>query len=643
VAQFKHAKQRSFHVFRYGIAHYQQHRREEPHPHKRRSASPARRKQKRNLRIALAIGGTFAVVVVVMAFAASIRVYQAGQQLNLARSTINSLDTHRSELLTAQGRAVARSQLEQVSADAQRAAHIVSNFRPLAIFSKLPLVGAQRQGVADLANDLSSAAQDGLKLLNKVDVVDAESSGTTINLASVSSLQQTVGGIANSLILLERPQEGLLGPLGNARDSFNAKVATIVSQLDRGSQILGYVHTFLGGSGRRSYLLAAQNNSEMRDQGSVLSVADLSAVGGRLSVTSPTSVENYPLAVPVNVPTPAGTAAVFGPDLPTQLWQNTNVTADFPWSGSVYAAMYQQSTGQAVDGVIAVDVPALASLLQLSGPVTVTGITGPVTSGNVEGLLLHGLYASYPVGSQTQRKDLQASVAKATFDKLSSEHVDPAQLAHALAADVAGRHLLLYDATPANENILKAYGASGALDTSMPQGTFHLAVENSTATKLDYYIKTSIHQRISVTPAGLASVFTDVTVTNTAPAGQSPSYQLGPDGSHSHVPGEYVGSVYFWVPRGALQAGSTAESGLQVTSSSVDVLAGENKTIRFATILPHAVSNGALRLRWIPQSTLHPQTIGITVRNLQSASISEAPQSATLSTGRTFTFGTQGG
>jgi len=263
--------------------------------------------------------------------------------------------------------------------------------------------------------------------------------------------------------------------------------------------------------------------------------------------------------------------------------------------------------------VVALDVHALAALLSLSGPVAVPGISTPVTAENVETLLLNTLYQQYSP-DEGARKDELSQVAASTFDQLKGEHVSPSALAHVLAQEVSGRHLILYDAQPSQEGILRAYGASGAVDDVDPRRSFHLAVESATAAKLDYFIHSSVSQKISVTASGDADVATTVTVANDAPAGQGPSYQLGPDGINTHVPGEYAGLVCLWSPRGSQAAGGVAESGLMLAERSVNVLPGQSATISFVTIIPKATRDGTLSLRWIPQSSFNPITLAIGVR-----------------------------
>ena len=319
------------------------------------------------------------------------------------------------------------------------------------------------------------------------------------------------------------------------------------------------------------------------------------------------SVDGIEPSRAVNVTIPAGTDAVFGGYQPRSLWQSVNATADFPLSGSLMQAMFAQVQGVHVNGVIALDVPALASLLTLTGPVLVPGIAGPISAQNVAQVILHDQYSAYPPGSaQAQRQENVAAVAHATIEQMKSEHIDLAALGSALANDVEGRHLMVWDEASRNESILTAIGASGSLDSTAPTRTFHLAVENSTATKLDYYVQPSVNVQVDLTSNGDALVDTTVTVANTTPSGLGPSYQTGPDGINSFTPGQYVGRVVLWAPRGSITPQSTPESGLRVSQTQTNVLPQQSQTVSFATVIPHAVVNGHLMLRFVPQPRLNP-------------------------------------
>ena len=563
-------------------------------------------------RIGLVLLGIGLLFVVALVAVAAYRINNTRASLDNARSSLQSIENNSSELLTQQGRTHALNVLSQAATESANAVS-QNNSTAVSMLAKVPFLGPQVRGINNLANDVHTLSVESIGLLNDVNSLTEASRGTTVSLPQLAALQANVQKVAASFTLMERSSGGLIDPIGSDRNQFNADLNKIVTKLNNGDQILSYMSTFLGSQGPRTYLLATENQAEMRDQGSVLSVAQIHANNGNLSLDTPVDIGAYTLKTPVDYPIPPGTQAVFGIDQPTLLWQSANVTADFPWTGGDLLAMYRQATGISDDGVVAVDVHALAGLLSISGPVHVPGIPGQVTADNAESLLLDQLYQQYPKGSQTARKDELAAVATATINKISSEHVDLAALAHVLADEVAGRHLLLYDIQPSLQTILTQYGASGAVDTTDPTHSFHLAVENATATKLDYFTATAIRQRVVVLPSGAADVFTTVTVTNHAPSGHAPSYQLGPDNFASHVSGQYIGIAYFWGPAGSVQVNSTAESGLRVSSANLNILAGHHQTVTFSTVIPRAVVNGAIQLHWIPQPTFRPQKLAITV------------------------------
>lgn len=634
----KHASHRRLHAYRHGFAHWRQHRRHEPHTHRRVRSNTHERAQRRAFFVGMAMLAIGLVVIVGFGIAAAINLNHARAQLTAARNELTLIDEHRSSLLTTSGRSTAQTQLIDARQSALHASSILNDSNSIKLLRHLPVIGAQVSGVESLASDVATAADQGVSLLGKVSEVDRSSTGTSVSLPALGALLSSVNSASHSLILLERPSSGLIGPVASARQTFDARLTSIVNQLDHGGQILSYVTTFLGADGPRTYLLATENNAEMRDQGAVLSVGQIHAADGHLHLDSPSSVEAYPLSSPVPIPIPAGTQAVFGLDQPTKLWQDANDTANFPWTGSVLAAMYLQATGTADDGVVAIDVPALAQLLLLTGPVDVPGISQPVTSENVVNILLFSLYQQYPGGSQVIRHDLSSSVASAIFDKLAHEHVDPAALAHTLANLVAGRHLLVYDAQSNLESTLNAYGASGAIDNNQPGHTFHFALEAASANKLSYYLSTSIHQKIKVASSGSAFVQTTITITNHAPAGQAPSYQLGGQDGKS-LPGEFLGAAYLWEPRGSSQVGGTPESGLVVTGGSIDVRAGATQSLAFTSVVPDLARGRTLSVRWVPQPTIRSQRVIIDATSVGTASLGEpARQGSILGKNESFSW-----
>jgi hypothetical protein len=277
--------------------------------------------------------------------------------------------------------------------------------------------------------------------------------------------------------------------------------------------------------------------------------------------------------------------------------------------------MFRQATGRDIDGVIAVDVPGLAGLLRVLGPVTVPGLAEPLNSGNVARQLLHDVY-QHPAQDQAANDREKQTVAKAThavIDRLSLGSFDAVKLGHELGTAAGGGHLRLWSRLPSEEGALTRAGLGSGPAAVDAGRTFHLAVQNRTATKLDYYVHPAVTQRIRLTPAGDAIVRTTIAVRNDAPVGAPASEQLGPDGQVTHRPGDYIASVCWWGPAGSSQDDASSESGLQLTQYLQNVAAGQQTERSIVTVIRNAVRGGRLELRYVPQPRLDPVSLHLTL------------------------------
>ncbi len=172
----------------------------------------------------------------------------------------------------------------------------------------------------------------------------------------------------------------------------------------------------------------------------------------------------------------------------------------------------------------------------------------------------------------------------------------------------------MWSANPNVERSITNLGASGRVDTVLPKHTFHVAVESVVQAKLGYYVTLQETYQVQLLPKGAAWVATTVTEDNHAPAGQPPSYQLGPDGINTHIAGEYISNNYLWSPAGSRVFHGSRESGLVLTGQSAIVMPQHSTTTVFETFLPKAVRNGEFVLHLVPQPTLQPAQISVKVQ-----------------------------
>lgn len=483
----------------------------------------------------------------------------------------------------------------------------------------IPVIRAQRSGLLGLLDDSRSAAVLGRNLLVQVDGLAGRTQlrDGALPLDGLDQLQAQVRTSGAALGALIGRDQGLWGPLGTARREFDDLAGSSSRRLLQGADAIGAARTFMGVAGSRRYLIALQNNAEMRDQGAVLSFAVIRFADGRFSFERRGStISELSLTAAAQTPLPEGTRQVFGSLQPTQLWPSVNASADFALSGRVMADMYRQSTGQSIDGVVGVDVPGLAALLRAVGPISLSAVAEPITSSNVARLLLRDFYDGLLPGSdQSLRKERQGEVIQAMVDRLTSGTTDAVSLGRELGQAAAGGHLRLWSATKQEEDVFERTGLGGGPAVVDADRTFHLAVENRTATKLDYYVKPAIRQTVDLTKLGTAIVRTTVSVENQAPVTDRPSFQLGPDGIASKKPGDYLAWVLLWGPAGSRQLeGGIEESGLNLSQRVVQVGAGTRSEISFQTVIPNAVRDGKLQLRLVPQPRLEPVPAEVLLR-----------------------------
>jgi Protein of unknown function (DUF4012) len=625
------------------MSHWRKHRRRTQHGHRRR----IRHRAKRSRRTALVVAGAVVAVAAIFLLVAGLSAYRslssARTLLNEAHATITSSISNENDFVSPAGRASALAGLDQVTAEVSQADQELRSSFGLSALGLLPFLHTQRQGLLQLVDNLGTSATTGGTLLRQVNALAGASSGTDVSIPQLRQLQTTIAMAHQQFADFDRPSADLWGPLGTAQRQFDHEDAKITSLLADGNRVISYALPFLGADGPRTYLIAAENNAEMRDEGSVLSYSLLHTLNGAITETTGGTVGTIELSgLAPGVTVPAGTQAVFGALYPPGNWQSVNASADFAFSGSDMQAMFSAATGTQVDGVIGIDVVALQALLKLTGPVTAPGVPEPVTAQNAADVLLNQLYAGLPPeSSQAPRREELSAVASAAFHQLNVGKVDVAALARTLATDVAGRHLQLWDINPQYERTISAMGASGDIDTVDPTRTFHVAVENVTKSKLDYFVDVAISDTVSISPNGSAQVDTSVQLTNHAPAGQAPSYQLGPDGISSHVAGDYVGRVVLWGPRGSVEQGSVAESGLSLAAPiDVPVMPGQSATVHFETTIPNAIRDGKFNLVFVPQPRLNPDflSVHIMANGLQSASPSTIQTTLTKTTTLSWSF-----
>jgi hypothetical protein len=395
----------------------------------------------------------------------------------------------------------------------------------------------------------------------------------------IASLRKTGEILARSVPLVERadevlaaaPKTWLVGPLPGAMAKANEAAAAVLSASRRGATGLAAAPTLFGADGLRRYIVATANPTELRGTGGLLGYfgmieADHGAI--RLLQASGRPGEFWPLGESALDP-PEWFEETWGSYLPTRVWQNINMSADFPTVGRLIVQATRAAPGP-VDGVIQVDPFGLRAILGLTGPVTVQGWDGGVTEDNIVPIALQEQYRRFP--DNAERDAFGSRLMTAIFTKLTSSDVrlSIGALEQLGAAGLAG-NIKIFAADERAQSAIGLIGLAGGLDRALVStdvlGVYNL---NAGENKVDTYLHREISYDVELDPdTGEADGRLRVVIRNQAPSEGEPAYVLG-----GHLddtdPGDNKTVLVLLRPRGSSLTGVTVDGERVVATNGTD-------------------------------------------------------------------------
>lgn len=449
----------------------------------------------------------------------------------------------------------------------------------------IPVLGRQVRSASALARSAEIVASEAAVAVEELDAVLADST------ADPGARLAAVGRSENALRLFREgideidlgPNEALAGPLAAARNRFSDEYEEVLATVDEMVTVLAGVDSLLTGPTR--YLVLGANNSEMRaGSGMLLQVAPMDVADGSFVTGDFLATGDLQLP-PGEAEADADVEDLWGALSPAREWRNANLSPRFDTTGALTASMWEARGGGPVDGVLATDVPAIAALLELTGPVELPD-GEVIESSTVEEDLLLGQYES--LDDRDERRERLGEIAGAVFEALNNRDVSASELLRVLRDLGAGRHLMMWSSDPVQQAAWEELGTSGTLapDSMM------LSVMNRGGNKLDQFLDVSSQMSIESTPGG-SRVTVEVALSNDSPMGL-PTYVAGPVLGTGLEEGEYKGIVALTIPGGA--GNVTTEGGVpvalgddgptRVAANEVRAKRGETATVAFAFDLP---------------------------------------------------------
>ncbi|WP_165953818.1 DUF4012 domain-containing protein [Streptomyces sp. 8K308] len=346
-------------------------------------------------------------------------------------------------------------------------------------------------------------------------------------------------------------------PTADARAELVRQVDRLTTATDDAAMAARLLPPMLGDDGPRRYFMVFQNTAESRGTGGMPGAfAVFTADHGALSFEHFGTGSELSDSLPA-IELGAEFDAQYGASAPTRVWANSNLSPHFPNAARIWAATWQEHSGQRVDGVIALDPTGLGRLLDAAGPARLPDGTA-LTGETVSDLVLRTAYDRFQ--DDAERQTFLLDVARTAAATLTGALEDGERLPTLFeaGADVLGEERLKVWSALRDEQLrLETRSVSGILPEG-PGPFAGLVVNNAAGGKLDYYLE----RRLRWTPGSCTalgrSVTVEITLSNTAPQSGLPAYvtQRGDNPDYPTQPGDNRLLVSYYASSGAVLTGA---------------------------------------------------------------------------------------
>lgn len=399
----------------------------------------------------------------------------------------------------------------------------------------LPVVGDNLEAAQALAAGGRLIAPAADQALNAADVFPIGPAGLEIGLnqgrlnlepwpAAAANLADAAAGARLALSDVRAADGILLPPIKGIREDFLREGQATAQALEKASDAAVLLPHFFGEGTPRTWFLMIQNPVELRATGGFLGAFGiLRAENGRLTLGEfASNAELQDLDSPV--PATEDFARNYDRFYSRTFWRNTNMTPDFPTAARVLSQMWERRTGEAIDGVIAVDAVGLNTLLDIVGPVPVPDI-GEINSENFLPLALNEAYMRFP--DKDDRTSFLIPVGEQVWGRLlAGNFSDPRSLMVPLGSLVSNKRIQMW--SPEELERLVRLDLAGELRPE--EGADYLLVvgQNAAGNKVDYYAQRHITYRVDLSDPAEVQGRVGVQIDNGAPADAQPGYIMGP-------------------------------------------------------------------------------------------------------------------
>ena len=525
------------------------------------------------------------------------------------------------------------------------------------IWSLIPVIGrpvADVRHLGDALDDLTSIAEIGVETLPAVNgpdatlfkrgAVDMETLATTTTavqkaVGHLDSAEESLADVHDSALLVGTR-------LADARDETQEVVAPLATSARQAEPVIEALEPLLGGEGDRDYLLALLNPSEQRFSGGApLTFVPMKVSDGRLDMGEPRD------ATDPNLYRVGRWERVEGNPFHNGKLRLSTATFAPEWSvsGEELLRGWARRTGQETDGLIAVDVVALADMLRITGPVEAP-IYGQLDASNFTKALI-GDYDAYP--DNDARKDLNRAIVPVFAERLLAPGKSLDKI-EALRNAARGRHFAVWMRDPDIQDAMADIGLTGELSDTEHD---YVAVfnQNTNVSKADYWQRRAVTSDVRLRKDGSAKVRLTISVRNDSPPYVQPF--ADPQGG-SYVTRWNGMTLGVFLPQG-VEIRSASAAGKQLGTGTFDYYGRPYKLLRMVLppgetregVLEYVVPAAAVatddgtltyRLDATPQGMVNPQSLSVDVRWPRGYAVGDLPEGWTRTKAGVATYDNPG-
>lgn len=290
--------------------------------------------------------------------------------------------------------------------------------------------------------------------------------------------------------------------------------------------VLPLVPSFIANSSKKTYLLLFQNSSEIRPTGGFIgSYGLLTFEKGKLLDFSVEDIYSADGQLKGFVEPPEPIKEFLGQN--TWFFRDSNWDPDFTVSAQRAEWFLNKTTNRNVDGVIAVNLPAVKELLKATGPINLTDYNEEITAENLFERAEYRSEIDFFPGS-TQKKDFLGALSREIFEKIkNSSASDVLKFAQSFEAGLTQKQLLIYLHDQQSQKLLLEQNWAGTifdpylgLTDSRPVTTdySYLVEANLGINKANYFLKRNIKQQLTILKNKEILAVTTITYDNQSPA-----------------------------------------------------------------------------------------------------------------------------